>query len=566
MYIQEKITTMIDNKLTLKFALIFGILNTNNIAAYDLLEVYNHAKRNDPTIKAARETLDSQLEALPQALASLLPTVSASATSTYTDSTNPVLKRYNTNNYGFTLTQSVFNYKNILEYKQAGSRVKGSISTYKAQEQELIIRTLEQYLNILRAQDELNFARAERIAFDKFLDQTQERFNVGLNSITDVHEAKARRDTAYSEEITAENAIVDEKERLREIIGFKVGKINFLNDVLPLRAPVPNDVEKWVDNSIENNLIIEAKQYELDVARQEMKINKSDHYPTLQLESNLQHSKSAPSPQRKAYAKDVGLTLSIPIFSGGGISSRVRQAMHDFQAVEEELVETVRTVENDTRRSFRSVITQINQIKALQQVVISNQSALDSTKAAFDVGTRTMVDVLNAQSDLLRAKRDYYQARYDYVLEGMNLKLAAGDLTEEDVIDLNEFFNKKTSNFKAKIAAKKKTNKLKSAKAVESKTLALKPPLAPHYGIQLIGSFYEDLVVKHYKSNKLTDADRKKTRIYRTTFHNKPWFILVYGDYENFKAANYASKDLPEHLAALSPWPRNLDGLHLEIF
>ena len=450
-------------------------------AAHDLASLYQLAKVHDTALNQARETEKSELEVLPQARANLLPTIQASASNTYNRDDAQRL-RYNTHSYQVALEQQLFNLASWLNYRQATDRVRLAIVTLANAEQEMILRLTGQYFAILQSQDDLNFAKAERKAFARHLEQTQQRFQVGLIAITDVHEAQAKHDNAYAQEIAAENVLRDQKEIMRQMVGEQVDSIKILKTNVKLPPPLPANMEHWVDIALKQNFKIKIAEQGTIIARKSINISRAAHWPTLALQGSVSRSQGAQSrtaadvvnkPQ-SGKGSAVGVNLTVPIWSGGAITSRTRQASHQYQAAMQEFESKTREVKSETRRSYRGILTKISQVNALKQAVKSSSSALEATQAAFEVGTRTIVEVLNSESDLLNAKRNFLRARYEYILESMKLKQAAGILGEDDLFALNNWLidvsqgNKNYFN-KHNKSGKRKATKTKSSK--NSKTI-----------------------------------------------------------------------------------------------
>jgi outer membrane protein len=330
----------------------------------------------------------------------------------------------------------VFYYQQWVHYQQASEQVKAAHATYAAAEQDLIVRTIKGYFNVLRAVDTLSFAGAQRKAFDKFLDQTEQRYKAGLIAITDVQIAKAQRDSAYAEEMVAENGVHDAREQLREITGQPVASLVSLRQEIPLESPDPQNPEAWVQTALSHNFQLQALRYQTEATRSHIKLSHAGHLPSVVLSSNLARASSTPLEARHTW-KVLGLGISLPLFSGGLIRSQTREAVHLYEQAQKNLETLHRSLERQSRQAYAGVLTQISQSKALQQAVISNQSALEATEAAFNVGTRTIVDVLSAQSNLIQAQQQYANARYAYIMQSLQLKQVAGSLSPEDLFQIN---------------------------------------------------------------------------------------------------------------------------------
>lgn len=412
------------------------------------------AKQNDPVIQAKKAEQLAALEVKPQALAEFLPTISANATnlannikatsgnslssSTTGNNSSTTITHYNQSTYGLTLTQPIFYYQQWVAYAKSDEQVKGANAAYGAAEQDLIVRTAQKYFAVLKAIDALKYAKAQRKAFAKFLEQTQQRFKVGLIAITDVQIAKAQHDNAYAQEIAAENELENQKEKLREIVGLPIQQLSTLREDLTLKTPDPANLEQWVNTALDQNLSLQASKSKVNSARADIKMAQADHLPTLNVQSDLQRQTSTPL-SASTTTSDVMLKVALPIFSGGATRSKTKQAVYTYEKNQKEMETLYRQIESNTRQSYRGVLTQISQVKALKQAIISNTSALKATDAAFNVGTRTIVDVLKAQSDLIQAEQNYANARYEYILQSVQLKQAAGTLSPEDIQHINSW-------------------------------------------------------------------------------------------------------------------------------
>jgi len=410
--------------------------------AADLRQVYLIAVDNDPTIQAAFASLKANQQALPQALAQMAPNISANYTTTGTHDNVSFFGDYNTKNYGITLTQPLFHPEYWAQFEQARHISKGAKASYLSATQDLIIRVADQYFAILGAIDDLNFAQSQRKAFARELEQSQQRFEVGLIAITAVQEAKARRDNAVANEIAAQNAVADQYEKLRQITGRPLPEGITLFPIthpLSLIPPAPADQENWVASSHRYNLRVTAAKEAAEQQKALIGYQASGHFPKFDLQANVQRNKGAPPFPFDTLQTQKNLTLNvtIPIFAGGGVIFRTEEARARYEEAMKKWETEQRAADSDTRQAYRGVLTAISGVEALAQAVVSNRSALEATQAAYDVGTRTMVDVLNAQSNLLAAERDHSKARYKYLLEGLKLKQAAGILNMDDLLAVN---------------------------------------------------------------------------------------------------------------------------------
>lgn len=423
-----------------------GLLATATLAqGADLWRVYQIAVESDPQLAAAAAAFQAVQEARPQSRAALLPQVSADAN--WTRTKTDVIERqlgstgdftYNTKGYSLTLNQALFRYGAWIQYQQADTRIAQAEAEYGSTQQALALRVSQAYFNILAARDNLQFAQAETEATRQRLRQTEQRFEVGLSAITDVHEARAGYDAAVAQEIAAQNQLDVAREALREITGISFEELAPLEEDIPLVAPEPADIERWVETAVDHNLELLAAAAATKLADQEIENQKAGHYPTLDLQA--QHSRNdsdAPTFGSEQEDNTLTLQLSVPLYQGGFTSSRVREAYYLYNRAQEQLESQRRATVSQTRQAYMNVVAGISQVKARAQAVASAQTALEATQAGYEVGTRTIVDVLAAQRELFRAKRDYAQARYDYILSTLNLKRAAGTLVADDIREIN---------------------------------------------------------------------------------------------------------------------------------
>lgn len=438
------------SKYILNFILLFFPLLFCSSTCYseDLLAVFHLAECNDAVIQSAKQTQLAAREAIPQARALFMPVISANSSHMATDTQYaaggaidsfqrfPPDVHYNASIYTLSLTQPVFYYQQWVQMAKACEQVKEANATYAAAEQDLIVRTATAYFNVLKAYDALKFAKAAQASYENFLNQTQERYNVGLITITDVQIAKAQRDNAKATVIFSENDLQTKKEILRVITGKKIENFSFLRENIKFKPPEPTDMEAWVEQAVEQNYTLLAAQYAVEVSKTNVKLNSANNMPTVAINSSIAQSTSTPFYPRNIN-RLLGLQVQLPIFNGGATVSKTRQAAHVYGQTLEDMEETYRVTQSNTRQAYLGVLTQISQIEAYKQGIASNQSALEATNGAFSIGTRTIVDVLTAQSNLIQAQQNYAFSRYDYILESIRLKQAAGSLNPQDICHIN---------------------------------------------------------------------------------------------------------------------------------
>ncbi|MDD1611912.1 MAG: TolC family outer membrane protein, partial [Methylococcaceae bacterium] len=289
----------------------------------------------------------------------------------------------------------------------------------------------------LSARDNLEFSMAEKEAIGRQLDQAKHRFEVGIIPITDVKEAQSAFDQVYANEIEAANLLDDSNEALKEIIGEQDVVLDLLGEALPLNKPEPAEISTWSDTAELNNFGVIAAFNQAEVARKTIEIQRSGHYPQLDVVASYGISDDNSSFGFRGDTGSIGMRLNVPLFEGGAVNSRTRQAQYEFQAAKEELNAVKRSVKRQVRDAFRGVMTNISRVEALKTAVASSEASLESSEAGFEVGTRTMVEVLIEQRNLYRAKREYAKARYDYLINSIKLKQLASNLTRDDLVQIS---------------------------------------------------------------------------------------------------------------------------------
>jgi outer membrane protein len=301
----------------------------------------------------------------------------------------------------------------------------------------LIVRVTQAYFDVLSAQDDLEFSNTEKAAIERQLEQTKQRYAVGLTAVTDVHEAQAQFDNALTAVIRSQNNVYNAEEALRVITNVYPRDLHALNtERFSASKPTPDSANEWQQTAEAKNLDLISQKITLDIAKENINISKSDHYPTLGFTGT--YNNSGIENVTDDYGTTLGVTLSVPIYSGGAISSAVRQAQSNYVAASHDLAQTHRNVVRNARNSYNAVITSVSSIKALEQALVSAESALKATEAGFEVGNRTIVDVLDSTRNLFNAKRNLSSTRYRYVQDILALKRAGGTISEKDVMDINQ--------------------------------------------------------------------------------------------------------------------------------
>ena len=432
----------------------FGVAGP--VQADSLLEVYQQALLSDPRIQEAEARRMAALESEPQARSLLLPQIDFDGSFTKSDSSGsnifedasglPVAIDTKTDSeitqYGFTLRQTLFRWDQIVGLRRADKVVAKAEADREAAQQDLVIRVGQTYFDVLAAEDRLTSTHANRQAIARQLEQAKQRFEVGLIAITDVQESQAANDQAVADEIAAKRSLATARNFLREITGEFIGELSAPGDDLPLRTPDPASEIDWVDMALAQNLALVSSRLDEQLARDEISFRRNGYYPSIDLvattgESDIEADRIVGGTSSIADSDGtrdtIGIQFNIPIFKGGSNRSRVKEAVYLHSAARQQLLRVTRETERQTRDAYLGVLSEKSRVEALDQAVQSSTTALEATQAGFEVGTRTIVDVLDSQFALYRAITLFYQARYDYLMNYLRLKQAAGDLKIEDL-------------------------------------------------------------------------------------------------------------------------------------
>ena len=461
----------------------------------DLLDAYRDARANDPVLSQANAQRLSVGENVDQARALLLPQISASVdlnqnsgggssrtgvgtgtvggvggvgvvgdtsylcsgiaegTGTYNcsapiatgagDGLGGSSGHQRTRSIQAQLSQTIFNYSEIADLRAARSASTAQDQTYQAALQTLFVRVTTAYFNVLTSEDQLAYARANEDAFKQQFEQSDARFKAGLSAITDVYQAKSFYENAKAQTITAQTTLEDAREALIQITGTPANNLKKLRDELPLTPPKPNDQKAWVAQALKNNPTILSQQFNVESAEHSISAARAGHLPTLNAtvtrgkSTTWLENGSANYSGNGRYGTTVGLTLSVPIFSGGATQSRVRQSIYQRDSATDSLEIQRRQVSRDTLNYYRSVLAGISQVEAGKAAVDAGQKALDATRAGFNVGTKTILDVLTAIQTLTQSESTYSQARHQFVLDKLLLKQSSGTADFKDMESIN---------------------------------------------------------------------------------------------------------------------------------
>lgn len=409
--------------------------------ALDLMQAWRAALANDAQLASARSQLQATRERVPQARAGLLPSVNATA-SLMPQSVDPNVgptRDFTARTYAIQLSYPLFRLQNVESFEQSKLQVSAGEAQYAQATQDLALRLSQAYFDVLAAQDNLDTLRAQMRAISEQLAAAKRNFEVGTATITDQQEAQARYDLASAQEIAARNDLEVRRAALAQLIGQPVGELDVLRPGLVLEGPQPAGEAEWVRNARDNNLVVQQQRVASEIARREIDRQRYGHYPTVDVVGSLQRveNSSYAFVGVRTDSTMLGLQLSIPIYAGGGIEARVREAAASHARSQSDLENARRQAEQGARQAYLGLNSGLAQVGALEAAERSSRLALESNLLGYQVGVRINIDVLNAQQQLYSTQRDLARARYDALLNGLRLKSTAGGLGEDDVAQVN---------------------------------------------------------------------------------------------------------------------------------
>ncbi len=416
-------------------------------AAEDLVQVYRDAQRYDAVYSGARYALEAGREKLPQGRSLLLPTLGLTGSFTRSrvdsESRDPAtapnlnfLRRPEVDGYTLTFSQPVFRLQNWYQFEQGEQQVRQAEAAFGQASQDLIVRVSQAYFDVLSAQDTLGLARAQKAAISEQLAQAKRNFEVGTATITDTHEAQARFDLIVAQEIAAQNDLENKRRALQALNGKEYAELAPLRADVRLAPPNPNNMQDWVDLAQKQSYPVALQEATTEVARLEAK--RSFAVDFIATYGKTGQGATITSPVGSdVTTTQIGLQFALPLYQGGAISSREREAAALYLKAKDDLENARRQAALTAQQTYLSVINGIAQVGALEQALVSSQSALDSNKLGYEVGVRINIDVLNAQQQLFSTRRDLSTARYNAILNQLRLKSAAGSLRDEDLEEVN---------------------------------------------------------------------------------------------------------------------------------
>jgi outer membrane protein len=417
--------------------------------AADLLSVYRDAAAYDAQFAAARASLEAGREKLPQGRSGLLPVIGVGASTTWNDTetttraTPPLTfqREYNSHGWTATMTQPLFRWQNWAAYKQGEFSVAVAEAQFASARQDLMVRVSQAYFDVLLAQETVATTAAQKEAITQQLESAKRNFEVGTATITDTHEAQARYDLAVATELAAQNDLTVKRQALQTLIGKDPETLKALGAGAQIGRPQPDDIMQWATTAETGNLSVAQAEAALEIADQEVGKQRAGHLPTLDLVATYGKSAAGFSSSTgsgfDAKAATVGVQLAVPIFAGGAVASRDREAVALRDKARADLDNARRQAALGARQAYLGVTSGLSQVKAFEAAVASSQSALESNKVGYEVGVRINIDVLNAQSQLYDTRQKLTKARFDTLVAQLRLKQAAGNLTEDDLAAIN---------------------------------------------------------------------------------------------------------------------------------
>lgn len=464
---------------------------SSQVLAENLNDIYRAAVINDPVMRAAEAKLRSDEENYKQARSLLLPQIAIQGRAAKNDTTTETdipAGQNNTINGNTPLTQltvsdistifsaslrdsqstskttdigwqatflqPLFNMSSWYTFKSSKKAKDAANLEFIGNQHSLIKRSVESYLNVLRAKDQLASSRAEETALKQNLEQTQQRFDVGLVAITEVHESQAAYDLAKVNRLLDQGRLSVAYESLTILTGKSHTNIDAISEKLPIQTIEPADIDSWVQTAKQNNTELQQSESTAEAAKLQAKSSASQHLPTVALTATISENENTGEQVGRddvvtnIERQEIALVVEMPIYTGGRTSAARRQAYANYDQAREQLLGVERSIVQQTRANYIAVLTRTQQVIAQKKAITSAQSALDAVQAGYDVGTRNIVDVLDAQRKLFNAQRDYANARYDYILSYFELKEVAGTLTPADITWLNQWMTAKSVVFK----------------------------------------------------------------------------------------------------------------------
>lgn len=416
--------------------------------AENLLDIYRQAQEKDPQLLESKAQRDAAFEKINEAQAADLPQINLGADLNYQKTNQDDKQTAGTAGASLGLSQAIYRRSNWINSDISEKQATQTDVAYNYEKQSLIVRTSDAYFSVLAAKDTLEYVNANLDALKRQLDETQQRYNVGMTAITDVHEAKAAYDLASADVITAENNLTNSYEGLRQLTGTEHKQLDLLDTKRFTPVALNEGSDNWMKLAEENNLQLHQQRIAKDIAKQQIDLAQTGNDPTLDLGANLGSTYTDYKNSGTGYddgtlnSGNIGFKFNLPLYTGGAVDSRVKQAQFNYVSASEALEKSHRSIQADLYRNYNDVNAAIGTVRAYQQSVISAESALTATRAGYEVGTRTIVDLLDATRNLYSAKQQLSAARYNYILKRLQLKQIAGNLQEQDLVEVNSGLSK----------------------------------------------------------------------------------------------------------------------------
>ena len=443
-------------QISLRSKLLFVLLLSSHLTSENLLDIYNEALENDPTFKSAEYSYLADKEIVVQGRAALLPSITLSGTTNWNEyyQNDQLQQEYNSFSKSARVSQPLLRLDTWFNFKRSKSLTDAAEAEFAYEQQSLLVRTAELYFGVLRAIDNLNASVSEEKAIKKQLDQAQQRYEVGLSAITGVQEAQLAFDLSKAARINNEGNLFSAREALNALIGREIFSLDQLGDALQISSPFPNSKEEWVQLALKNNYQLKASYLRKDAAKSNARSAASNHLPKIDIVGSGSESETnqfnyegfsingqgIPVPAVTG-RRNYSIQLSMPLFQGGAVNSRRKQAYSQYSQADENTLFTERRIIQEVRSQFSNVNTLVANVTAQKQAVISATSALEATQVGYKVGTRNVVDLLQAEKNLYSAEKNLANAKYDYILANLRLALAAGTIDPSDIVEINNLLN-----------------------------------------------------------------------------------------------------------------------------
>ena len=443
-------------QINLRSKLLFVLLLSSHLTSENLLDIYNEALENDPTYKSAEYSYLADKEIVVQGRAALLPSITLSGTTNWNEyyQNDQLQQEYNSFSKSARVSQPLLRLDTWFNFKRSKSLTDAAEAEFAYEQQSLLVRTAELYFGVLRAIDNLNASVSEEKAIKKQLDQAQQRYEVGLSAITGVQEAQLAFDLSKAARINNEGNLFSAREALNALIGREIFSLDQLGDSLQISSPFPNSKEEWVQLALKNNYQLKAAYLRKDAAKSNARSAASNHLPKIDIVGSGSESETnqfnyegfsingqgIPVPAVTG-RRNYSIQLSMPLFQGGAVNSRRKQAYSQYSQADENTLFTERRIIQEVRSQFSNVNTLVANVTAQKQAVISATSALEATQVGYKVGTRNVVDLLQAEKNLYSAEKNLANAKYDYILANLRLALAAGTIDPSDIVEINNLLN-----------------------------------------------------------------------------------------------------------------------------